>query len=248
MQEIIKIVLPIILVCGCVLGIVLFVVKKALINDTKRAISRVKQVEAEVRKREEGIKKEIEEHEKDFTRKKAEAEEALEKKRVESEKEVTLMREKTMATAKEEGDRIIASARKNEEKFRQQILQDMEEKAVDYGAEIFRQVFSEKMTQELNKHFIQELIDALAEMDAGSITVDAQDASFTSSHPLDPGQKEQLEKLITEKFGAQIKIQEKVQEDLIGGLSFKLGSLEIDGSLASRFKEAVVEVKKTAHA
>jgi hypothetical protein len=34
----------------------------------------------------------------------------------------------------------------------------------------------------------------------------------------------------------------------MAGISFKLGSLEIDGSLRSRFGEAVAEVKKNARA
>ncbi len=247
MQEILRIVLPIVLVHACVLGIILFIVKKTLINDTAHAISRIKQVEAEVRKREEGIKREIEEHEKEFTRKKTEAEEALEKRRQESEKEVATIREKTMASAKEEGDRILAAARKNEEKMRQQIEQEMEEKAVDYGGEIFKLVFTEKMSKELNKEFTEELLDALEEIDSESITVNAADVSFTTSHPFDPDQKKRLKTLLDEKFKDDFKVEETVQEDLMAGMILKLGSLEIDGSLVNRFKEAVKEVKKSAH-
>ncbi len=54
----------------------------------------------------------------------------------------------------------------------------MEEKAVDYAMQVFKLVFSEKMSEQLNKTFIDELLDALSEVDSSSITVDASDAHF----------------------------------------------------------------------
>jgi F0F1-type ATP synthase delta subunit len=74
--------------------------------------------------------------------------------------------------------------------------------------------------------------------------VDTRDVHFASSHPLSAGQKERLEKLLAEKFNATIEVNEKVQKDLIAGLVFKLGSLEIDGSLSNRLQEAAAEIKK----
>ena len=124
----------------------------------------------------------------------------------------------------------------------------MEEKAVDYGGEVFKLVFSEKVTADLNASFIDELLQALSEVDAGSITVDASEAHFASSHPISPEQKSRLEALLAEKFGAEVKVDEDIREELLAGLVFKLGSLEIDGSLLNRYKEAAAEVKKTAHA
>ena len=46
----------------------------------------------------------------------------------------------------------------------------------------------------------------------------------------------------------KIEINEEIKEEIMGGLLFKLGSLEIDGSLLNRYQEAAAEVKKTARA
>ena len=62
------------------------------------------------------------------------------------------------------------------------------------------------------------------------------------------GQKARLERLLAEKFGVQVTVNEEIKEELMGGLVFKLGSLEIDGSLLNRFHEAAAEVKKEARA
>jgi len=244
MRDILTIVVPIVVAHALVLVAIIVVIKRMLLSDTMQAISRIRQVETEVRKKEEAIQREIEEHEKEFTKKKIEAEEALQKQRDASEKEVAKMRDQIVTDAKKEADAITEHAKKNEEKLRQQIDQDMEEKAVEYGAEVFKMVFSEKMNEELNRQFVNELLDAVEQIDATSITVDPNNAEFRSSHAIGPEQKERLEKLLAEKFGAPIKVNEKVQEDLMAGLVFKLGSLEIDGSLQNRFKEAAAEIKK----
>jgi F-type H+-transporting ATPase subunit b len=246
MQELLKIVIYIVIVHAVVLGGILLVIRRMLLSDTLNAVAKINAVEAEVRKKEEAIRQEIEQHEKDFTRKKTEAEESLQRQKEASEKELGQLRDRITSDAKKEADKILDQARKNEEKLRLQIVQELEEKAVHYGAQVFNLVFSEQITEELNKHFVGELLDALEEVDPGSISVDASQGEFISSHPLDAEIRQRLEQILQDKFGVTIQVNEKVQKDLLAGLIFKLGTLEIDGSLLNRYKEAAAEVKKTA--
>ena len=231
-----------------VLAVMIVVIKKMLVGQTMSAVERIKLVETEVRKKEEGIRHDIEKHEREFAAKKVEAEETLEQRRAEADKEVEQVKERTLAEATAAGERIIEQAQKNEEKLRQKIAQDMEEKSVSYAGQMFELVFSEKMNDVLNRQFIGELLDALDEVESGSMTVDASDASFTSSHAIDAEQKARLEALLEDKFSAKVEVKEEINEELIAGMIFKIGSLEIDGSLLNRFKEAAAEVKKTARA
>jgi len=103
------------------------------------------------------------------------------------------------------------------------------------------------MTGELNKQFIKELVDALDEIEKGSIVVDSNEAVVTVSHALDADQKARIESVLRDKFNPQATIKEVVDESLLGGLVLKMGSLEIDGSLKNRYQEAVDEIKKEAH-
>ncbi|MDI6774499.1 MAG: F0F1 ATP synthase subunit delta [Verrucomicrobiota bacterium] len=245
MGDVMKIVIPIALAHAAVLAVILLAIKYVLKRDTRKAVATVRQAEAEVRKKEEGIVRRIEEHEAEFARKKAEADEDLQKRKQESEREVRQLRDKTITEAKTESDQILKRAKQAEEKMRQQLLQEAEERSVDYAGQIFRMVFSEKMSGEVNRQFIGELLDALEQVDAASITVDPTKVEFRSSAPLPPDQKKRLQNLLKEKFDADVPIMEKVDEQLMGGVVFKLGSLEIDGSLRTRYQEAVAEVKKT---
>lgn len=247
-MDILKLLLPIIIAHAAVLVGLIVVIRKMLLSDTMKAVAKIRAVEDEVRRKEEGIRQEITQHEKEFAQKKAEAEAHLQSERERSEKEVAKMRDQVIGEARKDADKIIEQARANEEKFRKQLAQDMEEKAVEYGGQVFGLVFSERVTPEIDKAFIGELLDALSEIDAGAITVDTQKAEFTTAKPMDPEQKARLEAILNEKFGASVSIKETVDPGLMAGISFKLGSLEIDGSLRNRFGEAVAEVKKNARA
>jgi len=246
MQDILRILIPVVVTHALVLLIIIFVIKKLLLNDTMQAVARIRRAEAEVRKREESIQQEIANHEREFQRKKTEAEEELQAKREASEKDLSRLREQIIDEAKREASKLLDQARKDEANIRQQVLKQMEEKAVDYGAELFRLVFSERITSDLNNMLISELLDALDEIDGDTITVETDEVVVRSSHPMGIEQKERLRKLLMDKFGIDVKINEDVDDTLIGGLILKLGSLEIDGSLRTRFEEATEEVKKTS--
>ena len=106
-------------------------------------------------------------------------------------------------------------------------------------------VFSEKMTESVDRQFTDELLDALTEVDSNAVTVDASEAEVVLSHPMPSEQRARLERLLKESFGADVTVSEKINPDLIAGMILKLGSLEIDGSLRNRYREAAAEQKKS---
>jgi len=247
MQEVFTVAAPIIVIHVVVLAALVGLLRLIIVGHARRATARVKQVEDEVRKKEEDIKREIEDHEKDFSEKKAESERQIQSQRDEAKREASRLKEQSIAEAKKESAKIIEQAHKNEQKLRDQIARQMEEKTVEYGGRVFKLVFSDLMTGDLNKQFINELIDALDEIEKGSITVDSTEAEIIASHPLDQAQKQRLETILREKFNEKATIRETTDEALLAGLILKMGSLEIDGSLRNRYQEAVSEVKKETH-
>jgi len=77
MSETLRLVITIVAVHACALAMIIVVIRKLLLSDTVQAVERIKQVESEVRKKEEAIRRDIDEHEKEFSRKKADAEAEL---------------------------------------------------------------------------------------------------------------------------------------------------------------------------
>jgi F0F1-type ATP synthase delta subunit len=246
MQEVLSVALPIIVIHVVVLAVLVGFINLVIVGHAKQATKQVRAVEGEVRKKEEEIRREIEEHERDFSEKKAEADRQLQAQRDEAKREAARLKEQAIAEAKKESHKIVEQAHKNEKKIEAQIARQMEEKAIDYGGKVFKLVFSDLMSGELNRAFIDELVDALNEIEKGSIVVDSPDASVVVSHALDPDQHKRLESILKDKFQENATLTETVDESLLGGLILKMGSLEIDGSLRNRYKEAVEEVKKVS--
>lgn len=247
MHELLSVAIPLVVIHVIVLIVLAGGLRVLLQTTARQAVQRVRQVEDDVRKKEEDIRREIEEHERDFSEKKAEAERQLQEHRDEAKREAAHLKEKAITEAKKESQKIIEQAHKNEQKLRDQIARQMEDKAVEYGGRIFKLVFSDLLTGELNVIFNSELIDALNELDKGSITVEGHEAQVTVSHSMTEEQRSRLETVLREKFHENAVVQESVDESLLAGLILKMGSLEIDGSLRNRYQEAVQEVKKEAH-
>ena len=188
----------------------------------------------------------MQQHEEELATHSRQAESDLSTAREKSEHDIEQMHEQIVEEARREAADVMDKARKSERKLKEQVALEMEEKAVDFGGRVFRLVFSDRLNEIVNSQFVDELLDALADTDASSITVDATEAEFSSSHPLEPAQKERLQLILADKFGINIEVNESVREELLAGLVMKIGSLEIDGSLLSRYQEAVTELKTAA--
>lgn len=247
MRELLTVVGPILGLHAILLGGIILFVRLFMQVSAKRAVSRVREVEEEVRKREENLRLEIDQHERDLADRKAQADREIESLQEEARREAAHVKERALNEAKHDAQKIMEQAQANEKKMREQIAREMEEKAVDYGGRIFHLVFSDLVTTELNGVFTNELIDALNEIESGSMTVDTAEAQVMTSHPLDDSVRGRLTAVLREKFRDDASVEETVDDSLLAGISLKMGSLEIDGSLLNRYREAVLEVQKAVH-
>ncbi len=237
---------PILVAHGVVFGALVLGIRRLLLQTALKAVRGVQQAESEVRKKEGAILRQIEEHDKEFARRQAEAEETLERRRRQSEADVNQMRDKLIEEAKLESRRIIERARQNEENMRQQLVLEMEGLAMNQAGQMLDMVLSEAVIGALHRCLIEELFDALDEMDTEGITVEADAVTVRSSQALADDHRERLHAILKNKFNAETRIETVVDPELMGGLALKLGSLEIDGSLRNRLREAQAEISKNA--
>ncbi|MFC1453082.1 hypothetical protein ACFLSJ_07015, partial [Verrucomicrobiota bacterium] len=191
-QDILKVVLPIVVTHGVVLVAIVFIIKRLLLSDTMNAVARIRQAEAELRKREDGIREEVEQKEREIAKRKQESEEELELDREKAEKEAAQLKEQSLDEAKREARQILDQARKNEQKVIQQAEHDSRVRAVEFAGQLFRLVFSEDITEAINRQFTDELLDAFGEMDAANITVDTDEAEVTVCAPMAEEQRSRL--------------------------------------------------------
>lgn len=218
-------------------------VKQLLLRDAAKATNALREAEAELGKKEEAVRKRIDENEAEFRRKSVEAQETLTRTREAMEREIAKNREAMLDDAKKERDRMVEDAQRSIEKVRQELYREAETRTLDYAGKIYEMVFSDDLGKNLDHAFLEELLAALEEMDASNITVNAPSIEVECSHPLDDKHKTRIQDLVARKFDASLPVSETVNPELIAGVKIKLGSLEIDGSLRNRFREAVGQLK-----
>jgi hypothetical protein len=235
--------LYLILAQAVVFAVMVVGIRQLLLSDTLKATNKLREAEGELGKKEESVRKRIEENEAEFRRKNAEAQETLTRTREAMEKDLAKSRETMIEEAKKERDRIIDEAVRNKDKVRQELAREAETRTLDYAGKIYEMVFSADLGRKLDYAFLEELLTALDEMDASSITVDAPAVEVECSHPLDEAHKKRIQDIISAKFDVSLGVHETPNADLIAGVKIKLGSLEIDGSLRNRFREAIDQLK-----
>ena len=228
-----------------VFAVIVIVLRKMLLSDTMSAVRRMKSAESDLAKKEEAMRQKMEAHEQEMMRKKTEAEEELQRHREASEQDLARLKDRMKTEAKTEADRIISEAQLGKDKLRDQLMREASGKAVEYAGELFKLVVGKAASEKISMAFVDELIGGLEEIDGASLHIEANETEFIASHKLDPGQRVKLEKLIADKFGVTLRIEEKIDEKLLGGMMIKLGSLEIDGSLLNRYREGVEQIKKS---
>ncbi len=217
--------------------------KRLLMGDTQVAAAKLREVEADLGRKEEAVRKRIEDNEAEFRRKSAEAQEALNRTREAMEKEVSRTRDGLLEDARKERDRIVDEANRSKEKLRQELAREAQAQAVEHARRVYELVFSEELGRKLDHAFLDELLAALDEMDSSSITISAAAIEVVCSHPMEPAHREQLREIVTRKFNVSLEVRETIDTELIAGIKIKLGSLEIDGSLRNRFNEAIEQLK-----
>ena len=232
-----------ILAQAVVFAVLVIGIKQLLLRDTVKAANKLREAEGELGKKEEAVRKRIEDNEAEFRRKSAEAQEALARTREVMEKELAKSREALLEDAKKERDRIVDEAVRGKDKVKQELIREAESHTLEYAGRIYEMVFSAELGKKLDHAFLDELLVALEEMDASSITINAPAIEVLCSHPLEDAHKVRVRDIVTKKFGATLDVHETVDPELIAGVRIKMGSLEIDGSLVSRFREAIGQLK-----
>ncbi len=237
------IMLYLILIQAAALAVAIFALRQILLRDTLKAVAKLRDAEGELGKKEEQVRKRIEENEAEFRRLSAEAQENLARSREALEKEMAQTRETLMGEAKKERDRILEDAARSKEKIRAELAREAAVKVLEDAGRVYEMVFSRELGEKLDHAFLDELLAALDDMDGASITVDAGNIEVACSHPLDSAHRDRIKTLVSSKFGVTLDVREAVVPELIAGVRIKLGSLEIDGSLANRFREAIEQLK-----
>ncbi|MFH1354992.1 MAG: F0F1 ATP synthase subunit delta [Candidatus Omnitrophota bacterium] len=150
-------------------------------------------------------------------------------------KEAMKFRSKMEQDAKAGAERIIAQGELDVKELREKLVKEMEKKSLDLAINMIKTVFTAKNKEDLQSQFIGDIIEEIGRLPKEKFTVTADKAKIISCFPLQTDQRNGLKKVLQEKLGHIITMDEKVDEELISGLIIEMGGLVIDGTLRNRF-------------
>ena len=129
-------------------------------------------------------------------------------------------------------------------KVDQEIEQGVQDRAVGLALKIVERALSGTMKSALHEKLVDELLSEVEGLDVGHVPDEIREVEVVHPGPLSPDRKKQIREILEKKLGRGINLKEAVKKEMVGGLSLKLGSLVLDGSLENVFDGVARDLKK----
>jgi len=194
-------ILGFVIVQTIIFGVVFFVLRRMMIQNTTSAVNRLKVVDEENQKRLEDMKKKIEEAEAEYKQKTAEQAQELEKQRLESQKLIEEEKNKVLNKVREESDKILGAAKSRSEKIDQKIAEEVHAHAAIISMEAVRRILSNGMTSAFNDQLVSQFLKDVETLDAGHVPEDVREAEVVMLFPLSENGKNRIQQILAKKIG-----------------------------------------------
>ncbi|OGX36806.1 MAG: hypothetical protein A3C36_01885 [Omnitrophica WOR_2 bacterium RIFCSPHIGHO2_02_FULL_52_10] len=229
------------------IGLVL-VLRKILITSSFKETRRLQQLNEENALKARELAGKIADADADYRSKMAKADDEIREMKAKAKKEIEQLKETLVSVGKAEGARIVAQALNSKEEIRAEIEEQMRDRSVVFSSKVFTKVLSSDEQRPVFNGLLESVFKELENLDGGQLKkIDLsgpQNGLIEArvSQSMDPKQKEKLEKILTEKFGRDLRVREILDREVISGIIIEIGSFVIDGSLLDRFKKAAASI------
>jgi len=237
---ILKIAFLLIVISTTVIGLLWYFIFKG-VDDAKVRLDR----DAEAaRQREAELNQKIKEADAELQKRKKELDLMEKKMRQELEEQTNKQKEEMITKARAEAEEIITKAQNAREQIRRDVEKNMEIKIVDYAAAMTSEILSDKVKQALDKYLISEFIDKLTKVDMSRIGMDIKVADVVSATTIPDPTLVEIAKVFKDKLNRDIKLNPKIDPQVLGGIILMFESLQLDGSLQNTLKESANALKQ----
>ena len=224
---------------------IVFFLRMLLHKQLEIGMSRIKKLDRENLQKEAELNEQLAKLNREYDERIRTAEEHAESLVASAKEETKKMREDEREKAKEEARRIIASALSEKENVLKDSQKNLQMKAIEASEAILRQIFSNKelsgLRQKATKIAMQEF---LGSENIINLFKENSEAEVITAGLFDKKDKEGIEKDIEKKSGNKINIKFSEDKEILGGIIIKVGGRIIDGGLYSRIAKVVMEMKE----
>ena len=222
---------------------IIFLLRYLFSRQLKIALDRLNALYEENLAKEEALNAELkrakEESEAQIQQGKDEAEAVIE----EANKEAQRVRLNAEREAKLEAETIIADGHLEAEKFKVGAIKDIQAQSIELASRMIAELLTETEKIALQYEFASEIIAEISRLSGDRFNVQSNQAKITSSFPLLDRQRDEIRRVLTEKVGKEIELNEQIDLNLIGGLTIEIGGMVIDGTLRNKLQRIIPHLK-----
>ena len=221
-----------------------FVMRKIMYSASMNETKRLQVLNEENSKKAQELALKIEDARKQYRDKIAAAEDEIAKLKVQAKEDARLLKEDALNKARQEGERIVAGALNSKEEIRAEIEAQMKEASIGQSLKLVRAVLGSDNLKILHQSCLREAIKEIEKIDNSNFRVTAAEGELITPYEIDKETKEKIAGLLSGKTNKKIVLSEKIDKEIIAGITVKLGSMIIDGSLSGKLKEAQHALRK----
>ncbi|MBI3602045.1 MAG: F0F1 ATP synthase subunit delta [Candidatus Omnitrophica bacterium] len=219
------------------LGLV-FVLRKIMQSASYQEAGRLQQLSRDSAKKSMELASRIEQAEKQIVEKIQSAQDQAGQLKEQAMQETQQLKEETLNKARQESDRIIQQALNTKEKVREEIQGRMEQTSVAKAVMLIAAVLSSKNLSLVHQGLMQEILEEMERIDASQLQINTDQGQLIAPVAVDGADKQKITATLSKKTGRNIVLEDVINKDLVAGISIKLGSIVIDGSLAEKLRKA----------
>jgi F0F1-type ATP synthase delta subunit len=219
--------------------------RRLLTKNLTSASLHLQRLNAEYTKRHEDLKQRVEEAERQYKDQMMRAKTEADLVAAQAKQDAESTKTRILDEARGESERIVRQALDSQDALRKELEQAMEARAIERACELIQQSLPGELRQAIQSQWLDELIqNGLQQLDALKTDDGLREVKVVSAFPLNDAQRRVLQERLKKKAGHEVTLVEEADERLIAGLILTLGSLVLDGSLASKVRGAAARVRK----
>lgn len=224
------------------LGLI-FMLRHFMRGNVRGELSHLEKLNDELMKREAELRQKIAQTDQEYSTKMALVEKDVVVKQSQAKQEATKMLEESREQALKEREKIVGEAINTREKIRQEIMAEMEGKAIEYAREILSAFFSGALREGLHESLVDQLVEGIKKIDLEKFQIQSDVVVLKSSEPLQASTKDKIVKALKQRVPREISFKEEVDPVLVAGVLLQFGSFVMDGTMINRLREAAVQLK-----
>ncbi|MBU9889900.1 MAG: F0F1 ATP synthase subunit delta [Candidatus Omnitrophica bacterium] len=234
-----------------VLTIIVFIAlvyffKKITTENTEVNLRRVAAVYEDLLKKQKDLSEKLAVGEQELQAKRDEAASVVDKLTAQAMDEAHKKEAETLKKARLEAEEILAKAHASRDSYVQDLRVEVSNKVIDWVSDLLSTALDEESRVLFHHQFVKKFMEQAEKSDLAAVDARTNAPVIRVAMPLDKAEKQKLSGLLVSKLGleAGTDIKEEVDEKLIAGVIFQVGTLMMDGSFSNAVKEAATKAKE----